>query len=164
MFAPDNVAIDAAKTVGWARAGPTPEGKYLNRGSSVTSSFAPPCYAGHGTSIESGLQITVDGAAKPGTGIAGIGVYHFAATAGSMGEDDVLSGEAMSRLWRRTQTGGYNCGCLLISHIDGLRIKAIDFFTQTPTAKTSCLLLDIMPTTRHHAYYYYYYHYYYYWF
>ena len=73
-----------------------------------------PTFLSHGTTVPSGLQIALDGRINAGPGICGTGIYSFAAT-GAIEQAD------LARSWARTQSGGYNTGCLWVLKREGFR-------------------------------------------
>jgi hypothetical protein len=83
------------------------------------SNKARPQYLAHGTGFAEGLSILLDGGIRPSPGIAGTGIYGFdpytlvGACPGS--PDTLLTKGDYQLLWDRTQRGGYNFGCLIVS-------------------------------------------------
>ena len=71
------------------------------------SSSALPQFLAHGTSVSNGLCICADGAIKPSPGICGNGVYGFKA-------DPCTEVEALTTVWDRCVSGGYNSGCMIV--------------------------------------------------
>ena len=111
----DHVAVDSAKLTRGVKITDSDGTWKANPGVSSAAPFALPCYAGHGTSVKNGLGILLSGSCNPSDGIAGRGIYAFAAAKHDLND--------LKKLWERTAVGGYNTGCLVVCHIDGIAIK-----------------------------------------
>ena len=99
------------------------KGKWVeDKGESTTSGMRLPCYVGHGTDVNAGLVILATGGLLPTSGAAGAGVYFFG-TGKVQQEDEKLEDDDLLKMWSRCATGGYNEGCMVVCHCDGLVIN-----------------------------------------
>ena len=94
-----------------------------------------PSYIGHGTSVESALDILVNGHINQREGKYGRGVYGFGFKRGY--ENEVMMPEF---LWNRTTSVGYNRGALFVFKFDGIGTNV-----KTPAFLTLCIRTLTLP-------------------
>ena len=99
------------------------KGKWVeDKGESATAGMRLPGYVGHGTDVHAGLVILATGGLLPTSGAAGAGVYFFG-TGKLQQEGEKLEDDDLLKMWLRCAAGGYNEGCMVVCHCDGLVIN-----------------------------------------